>query len=165
MDALATFDPALIALIAALIGLVAFVSTLIQSFRQRRLLKRYQHLLNGRADLDLEGLLLAQAGEIQSQGQQIAELNKQVQTLTTNVQVHIQKTAIIRFNAFPDTGSDLSFAIALLDAHHNGMVISNLYGRTESRVYAKPISNGASTYPLSTEEKQVIAKALERSEA
>jgi len=72
---------------------------------------------------------------------------------------HIQQVGIVRFNAFDNTGSDLSFAVALLDAAKNGFVLSGIYGREESRVYAKPVLQGESTYTLTKEEKQALEAA------
>jgi len=54
-------------------------------------------------------------------------------------------------------------AIALLDAEGNGLVVSSLHSRTETRVFAKPVRAGRSTYSLSDEEQQAVKKALEPS--
>jgi len=127
--------------------------------RQTQLLNRYRMLLKGPVTQDLEGLMLAQDGRVTDLEIQLTAVTARVNDLVLNAQSHIQKSATVRFNAFPDTGSDLSFAIALLDARDNGLVLSSLYGRSESRVYAKPIMGGHSTYPLSEEEKDAIARA------
>ena len=68
----------------------------------------------------------------------------------------IQKIGLVRYNAFRDVGSDLSFAIALLDNNNNGVVLNGLYGSESSNIYAKPIKNGESSYQLSSEEKYAI---------
>ena len=68
---------------------------------------------------------------------------------------------MVRFRAFEDIGSDLSFAFALLNQEGSGVVLSSIFNREDSRVYAKPINQGQSTYPLTEEEKQVINKALQ----
>ena len=69
----------------------------------------------------------------------------------------IQKTGLVRYNAFQNVGSDLSFAIALLDRENNGVVLNGLYGSDSSNIYAKPIKNGESIhYQLSDEEKYAI---------
>lgn len=67
--------------------------------------------------------------------------------------------AVKRYNAFSNTGSDLSFSVAFLDEQHNGVVITSIYGREDSRTYAKPVENGTSSYHLTEEEKQVIQMA------
>jgi len=68
----------------------------------------------------------------------------------------IQKIGLVRYNAFKDVGSDLSFAIAILDRHNNGVVLNGLYGSEYSNIYAKPIKNKKSTYILSEEEKYAL---------
>ena len=76
----------------------------------------------------------------------------------------ISKIGIIRYSAFKDTGSDLSFTLALLNKHNDGVVLNGIYSREMSNIYAKPIKNAESTYTLSNEEKQAIQKALESKE-
>ena len=73
----------------------------------------------------------------------------------------ISKIGIIRYSAFKDTGSDLSFTLALLNKHNDGVVLNGIYSREMSNIYAKPIKNAESTYTLSNEEKQAIQRALE----
>ncbi len=71
----------------------------------------------------------------------------------------IQKIGIVRFNPFKETGGSQSFAIALIDQHKNGVVISSLYSRDRLNVFAKPVENGSSAYQLSDEEQQAITEA------
>ena len=73
----------------------------------------------------------------------------------------ISKIGIIRYSAFKDTGSDLSFTLALLNKHNDGVVLNGIYSREMSNIYAQPIKNAESTYTLSNDEKQAIQKALE----
>ena len=68
----------------------------------------------------------------------------------------IQKVGLVRYNAFKDVGSDLSFAIALLDGNNNGVVFNGIYGSEYSNIYAKPIKNKESNYQLSQEEEYAI---------
>jgi hypothetical protein len=67
---------------------------------------------------------------------------------------------LVRFNPFGEVGGDQSFSIALLDSDHNGFVITSHYAREASRIYAKPVKNGKSTYALSEEEKGAIKEAI-----
>jgi hypothetical protein len=69
---------------------------------------------------------------------------------------------VVRFNPFKDTGSDQSFALALMDFADNGLAISSLFTRDGTRVYSKPIEKGKSKYPLSEEEKRAIEQAKEQ---
>ena len=58
-------------------------------------------------------------------------------------------------------GSDLSYAVALLDAHNDGVVLSSIFGREDSRSYVKPIEAGKSTYILTAEEDEAIRQAIQ----
>ena len=72
----------------------------------------------------------------------------------------LTKVAIVRFRAFEDMGSDLSYAVAMLDSHNNGVVLSSIFAREDSRSYAKPIVNGTSTYPMTSEEEDALRQAM-----
>lgn len=73
-----------------------------------------------------------------------------------------QKIGIVRYNAFDDVGSDLSFALAILDNENNGVVLNAIYARTSNNIYAKPIENGTSKYTLSEEEIHAVSRAKEQ---
>lgn len=85
-----------------------------------------------------------------------SEIKAYYTKLDNDVNSCIQKIGLVRYNAFKDVGSDLSFAIALLDNFDNGVVLNGLYGSESSNIYAKPIKNGESSYQLSNEEKYAI---------
>ena len=74
----------------------------------------------------------------------------------------ILKVAIVRYKAFEDVGSDLSFSIAILDGEDNGIILTGIYGRQESTTYAKPIDRGISRYDLSEEEITVLNNAINK---
>jgi len=73
-----------------------------------------------------------------------------------------QKIGIVRYNAFDDVGSDLSFALAVLDNENNGVVLNAIYAMTSNNIYAKPIENGTSKYTLSEEEIHAVSCAKEQ---
>jgi hypothetical protein len=71
----------------------------------------------------------------------------------------VQGVGLVRFRAFQDTGGDQSFALALVDGEGNGVVVSALYGRGATRIYAKPIKGWLSSKPLGEEEDQALTQA------
>jgi hypothetical protein len=71
----------------------------------------------------------------------------------------VQGVGVVRYNPFPDMGSNMSFSLALLDGRANGVVVSVLTNRDGSRVFGKMVENGTSSYPLSDEERQALALA------
>lgn len=96
--------------------------------------------------------------------QKVEDLNKEIiqycESLDKTVDTCIQKIGIVRYNAFKDVGSNLSFTLALLDNNNNGVVLNGIYSRDNSNIYAKPIKDGKSEYILSDEEKEAIEKAI-----
>ena len=92
---------------------------------------------------------------------QNAEILGQLSGLDKDLEGCIQKIGIVRYSAFQDTGSDLSFSLALLDEKNNGVVMNGIYSREMSNIYAKPVEAGNSSYTLSEEEQQAIKKAME----
>jgi hypothetical protein len=101
--------------------------------------------------------LLDQVDEVKKlQNDQQFTLNR----LSQRIGAQCGRVAIIRYNAFGDLGSDLSFSLAILDDAQNGVVITSIYGREESRVYAKPLTAGTSPYHMSEEEQAAIRKAM-----
>lgn len=89
------------------------------------------------------------------------EILNYISKLDKDIRKCIQKVGIVRYNAFKDTGSNLSFALALLDDENNGIVLNGIYSRDMSNIYAKPVENGKSSYAMSEEEKNAIQKAIE----
>ena len=91
---------------------------------------------------------------------QNVKISNQIENLNSNLANCIQKVGIVRYNAFKDVGSDLSFSLALLDEKNNGVVFNGIYSREMSNIYAKPIEKGNSKYTLSKEELESIQNAI-----
>ena len=85
--------------------------------------------------------------------------------LENNLKKCVQKVGIVRYNAYGDTGSDLSFTLALMDSEDNGVVVNGLYSRESSSIFAKPLIKGETKYNLSAEEIQAIDIAKSSSNA
>lgn len=123
-------------------------------------LERYRCLFKGNEDRDLESVLINLSEKSHQLNNNLTKLEEQVTGNQVREETHLQNWALIRFKAFQNTGSDQSFALALLDAVGDGVVMSSLFGRDESRVYCKPVERGQSVYPLTDEEKEAITTAL-----
>jgi hypothetical protein len=105
-------------------------------------------------------MLRTQAMTLERTAAQAETLAGQVNQLLATTPRALQRVGIVRFNPFSDTGSDQSFAIALLDGRGDGLVLSGLYSRGGVRIYAKPVVGGRSEYTLSNEEEQAIGRAM-----
>src|SRR3989338_761857 len=96
----------------------------------------------------------------------ITKLNSAKENIETELNLVNQKLKksirgleTIRFNPFPDQGSNQSFAIGILNEEKDGVVLSSLYSRERMSVFAKPIKAGKSEYELTIEEKEALKKA------
>jgi len=141
------------------LALIIFISI---NYRLSKLNKSYRRLMTGSEGLDLEKLLMSHIQEVRDTKVKVENLTQECQFIRAESKTNIKKVGIVRFNAFEDTGSDLSFAIALLDEEKNGLILSSIFGRSESRVYAKPIVKGESSYFLSDEEKAALTQAQKK---
>ena len=74
----------------------------------------------------------------------------------------IRGVETVRFNPFPDQGSNQSFAIGMVDETGDGVVLSSLYARERMSIFAKPVKGGKSEYELTEEEKEALWKAKEK---
>ncbi|MDA8217415.1 MAG: DUF4446 family protein [Dehalococcoidales bacterium] len=133
-----------------------------QSSLRRRvdlLSRRYVSLSNGVDGASMLDVLDRQVTDVRDLGQKVEAVANQCQALDEKVELSLRRVGMIRFNPFSDTGGDQSFALAVLDDRGDGFVISSIFGRAESRLYAKPVKDGRSKYPLSAEEEQAICQA------
>lgn len=71
----------------------------------------------------------------------------------------LRHVAVVRYDAFGDMGGRLSFSAALIDDNGDGLVISSIHARGESRTYAKGLVAGKSDTTLTPEEQQALAAA------
>ena len=75
----------------------------------------------------------------------------------------LRNVALVRYDAFGQMSGRMSFSLALLDEHGDGVTISAITGRSDTRVYAKPVSGGTGEQELSPEERQAVSAALDKS--
>lgn len=123
--------------------------------------KRYKKMMTGVDDgANLERMLLGHIDETRSVAQENEKLKAENKRIDDLLKRALTRVSVVRFRAFEDMGSDLSYSVALLDSHNNGVVMSSIFGREDSRSYVKPIENGTSTYQLTAEEEQALREAM-----
>jgi hypothetical protein len=125
-----------------------------------RVKKRIKNFFNGSKARDLEELLAQEIKRVKNLEIAMGKIVKDHESTKGIALRSIHKTGVVRFNPFNDMGGDQSFVAAFLDSENSGVILSNLYSREGSRIYAKPIINGKSQYALSDEEKAAIKKAI-----
>jgi hypothetical protein len=153
-----TLSLLVVALVAAVVLLGVWVAWLQRS--EAVLRRRLRRVLPEGESGGIDEILDRQLKSVESLSERVDALNKLHHELEHLSQRTLQKVAVIRYNPFSDTGGDQSFAIALLDSLGNGVVVSSLHSRTDTRVFAKPVQSGRSKFQLSDEEQDAIKKAL-----
>lgn len=148
-----------VAVLGALLLLLAILVA-IQTIRLGRAVRAYRVLVGDGSPGTLAEVLGAQVGQVSDVGQRLGELDALHAELELRTRSSLQHIGLVRFNPFEDTGSDQSFAIALLDDRRDGIVLSSLHGRTNTRVFAKPVESGQSKHALSDEESEAIRIAI-----
>ncbi len=141
--------------LVVLAGWVAFIE-----YRYRNLARSLRMLMTGRGGADLEATLMDFVARMDRVEQVAHGVEEHYQWIETRLPYLVQHVGIVRYNPFPDKGGDQSFVVAILDDHTDGVVLSGLHSRVDSRVYAKPVVGGQSTYTLTGEEKDAIARAM-----
>ena len=146
----------LVVVILLLILVIALFSSV------NKLQKRFRRMMRGTNGKNLEELINSKLDKIEDAIEKSEEAIRGNDELNTKIMDCVQKVSIIRYKAFEDVGSDLSFSIAILDGNNDGVIITGIYGRQESTTYAKPVDKGISRYDLSEEEITVLNESINK---
>jgi len=121
--------------------------------------KRLKRFFAGKKAKDLEESIEILEENISKLKSAKEIIEKEIIEINQKLKKSIRGLETIRFNPFPDQGSNQSFAVGMVNEDGDGVVFSSLYSRERMSVFAKPIKNGKSEYELTSEEKDVLNKA------
>jgi hypothetical protein len=147
------FIAILIVLLFVWVGLISYNLGLIR--RSQRILTR------GMSDNTLQEILAQHFVRVDGLEDRIANSERNIDTLHDIQLGAIQRIGMIRYDAFNDMGGELSFALALLNEHGDGIVISTITGRQDNRTYAKQVRGGRPVIQPSAEETTAIKQAMD----
>lgn len=147
--------------------IILFLVTIIEIIKVKKIEKRYKSFMSKLSrGSNFEAMLREYIESVENVREESKLVKKQNEDLENKLMKCIQKIGMVRYNAFSDTGSDLCFALALLDFEDNGVVINGVYSRDNTTTtYAKPVENGTSKYTLAAEEQEAITRAKQSSES
>ncbi|OGV96518.1 hypothetical protein A2W24_03320 [Microgenomates group bacterium RBG_16_45_19] len=112
---------------------------------------------------DLKSLLANLVRSFTQVGSEIDSLNRDLKTIKLENYSHFQKLGFLRYNPFADTGGDQSFCLCLLDKNNNGIVITSLHSREQTRIYAKAVKSGQPAgYEFAKEEREAVDLAVKK---
>lgn len=141
---------------AATLGLL-FASVCLVKLRRMR---RHYAILQGEDGTEsFVAAVSRQVAEVDRLRTDVSRSRQEVEGLRVDLADAIRHVAVVRYDAFNDMGGRQSFSAALLDDAGDGLVVSSINGRTETRTYAKGVKGGRSDATLSPEEEQVIGYA------
>ena len=154
----ANFGAIVIALAAAVLMLLFLVVLLAR--RAGRLSNRLDAITRGSNERSLEAILEAHLTRVHQVVRDLDEVEARTALLERDLKRTFARVGLVRYNPFEDTGGNQSFALALLDAHGDGFVVSSLHTRNQTRVYAKGVKAGRSDAAVSDEEAEALRIAL-----
>ncbi len=152
---------ALLAVIATALAAVLVVVVVLLAVRLRRLTRTYEIAIGPDAPDDLVAAVADQRAAIGRLREDIGTVHGNTETLRELQRAAVSRIGLVRYDAFPDMGGMLSFSAALLDERGDGVVISAINGRQETRAYGKPLVAGSSEHNLSDEEQAAVKAALD----
>ena len=154
------FDPGIILIVMMAIMVFVLIYMVRLSMKLTRFLKRYRIFMRGKDAVSLEKAFTQKFLEVDRLMEinkiQANEINriKDILSRTTN------KIGIVKYDAFPDVGGKLSFALAMLDESNTGFVLNAIHSREGCYTYIKEIVKGESYVMLSQEEVEALRKAV-----
>lgn len=148
-------------LIILITNIILLILYLLNVVKLNKIRKNYTIFINKLGNgTNLEEVLRKYINKVEEVDNKNNEIMNYCTNIDKNMQKCIQKIGIVRYNAFQDTGSNLSFALALLDEENTGVVLNGIYSREMSNIYGKPVIKGKSEYTLSEEENAAISNAI-----
>lgn len=159
---LAPSTTSIVAVSAAVVATVGLVLAIVAQVRLARLNRSYAVLQGGEGTESIVESAVRTTKEVEALRADVASAVADLEEVRVDLADAIRHVAVVRYDAFGDMGGRLSFSAALLDDAGDGLVLSSINGRSETRTYAKGIKGGHCEAQLSPEEEQVIGWAYRR---
>lgn len=156
-----SFEINVFEIIILIINIALIALYILNSIKLRKLRTNYSEFMTklGKGN-NIDEMLQKYVENVENIKKENEEIERYCQKLDNDSKENLKKIGLVRYNAYKDTGSNLSFALALLNEKDTGIVLNGIYGRDTSNIYAKPIINGKSEYALSKEEEEAINQVV-----
>jgi hypothetical protein len=148
-----------ILLVLCALVLVCFIAMLTLAKKVKRMRGQWSSLLDGAKGENIERLLYDHLRERMALQEQFNGLARQVTVLEESDLGAKRYVGLVRYDAFEDVGGGQSFALAIYDERGDGAILTSVVGRSDCRVYCKPLLSGRSERNLSQEEQRAIQEA------
>ena len=142
-------------------SVAAFILSSISAFLFYRIYSVIKMLKTSDDQRSINNVLTDLNNHLKESKTTLTDLKKIVESHQRSSLKHLQKSGFVRFNPFSNSGGDQSFALAILNGHNDGFVISSLHSRDQTRTFAKSVKAGlGQKSELSKEEKSAIEMAI-----
>jgi len=149
-----------LALAGAVAGGLALILAVALGVRLRRMRRAYTVLQGEDGKTSFVDAVARKTQEVDALRADVASVQARLDQVDAGLADAISHIAVVRYDAFSDMGGRLSFSVALLDDQGDGLVLTSINGRSETRTYAKGVKAGTSEASLSPEEEQVVGWAM-----
>ena len=139
----------------AVLVLILLVMLICVKGKLNTLQKKYDFFTQGEST-DIDTLLTNTLVELRKAKEDLADLTEKHKALREQVKGCVQTVKLERYDAFDAMGGKMSYSLLLSDENKNGVILTSVYGRDESRCYAKDLKAGKSEYTLADEEKELL---------
>lgn len=150
MNNLAVF---MIAAFLLIFVLMIFIIVLYKKYAAMK--KKYDFFTNGK-DANIDTVLTETLENLRTAQADLAALQEKHNDLRQRVRGCLQTVKLERYDAFEAMGGEMSYSLLLADENKDGIIITSIYGREESRSFAKDVKAGKSSYVLAEEEQKLL---------
>jgi hypothetical protein len=148
-----------IAIAAGAVAILALLIALVLHMRLRRV-RSAQLTLQGSGGGDLVDFAVSLQGRVDGLHRALDDLTATLGRLERRVDSTVSRLAVVRYDAYENTGGHQSASVALLDASRTGVVLTAIQGRDYARIYVKELDDGRAAVSLSPEEQQAVERAM-----
>ena len=149
----------MIAIAATAVAVVGITVALALHVRLRRV-RNAQLALLGNGGRDLVDFAVSLQGRIDGLHRTVDEVAAALSRLERRVDSTVSRVAVVRYDAYENTGGHQSASVALLDNSRSGVVLSAIQGRDYARIYVKELDDGRTAVSLSPEEQEAVDRAM-----
>jgi len=153
--------PLAVAIAACLVAALALLMTLVLT-RRLHTLQGGQKAVLGGASHDMVDFAVSLQGRIDDLNRAVDEVATGLSRVDRRIDGAITNTAVVRYDAYEDTGGKQSASFAFLDATRTGTVVTAIQGRDYARIYVKDVERGKPSVALSPEEQTAVERAMAR---
>jgi hypothetical protein len=138
----------------------AALALAVTAFRSLRRVRQGQEVLLGGRESDLVDFAVSLQGRVDELHRAVDGVRESLAAAERRMDDSVSKTAIVRYDAYADSGGHQSASIALLDSSRTGVVLTAIQGRDYARIYVKELDRGHASVALSPEEQEAVDRAM-----